>query len=75
LLQLPLCFNEMGFDPFEDFGEPELPFSDRIDHEVVSRERIDFQVELIDEEKGVGGSEGDTFVAVQERIVVCQGLI
>jgi len=68
-----LCFGDVGIDPLEDFGEPELSSGDGTHNELVGGKGIHFQVISIDEEKGVCGCEGHALVAIEEGVIVGQG--
>jgi len=65
-----LYLANMFVDPFEDWFEAELASFEGLNHEVASCDWRHFEVVAIDQEKSVGSGKRDSFVAVEERVIV-----
>src|SRR5207253_911924 len=64
----------MRIDPRQNWAEAEFSFDNRLNHKIIGIKRIYFQIMSIDEQKSVSCCEGDAFVAVEEWVIVRQGL-
>ena len=57
-------------DPLEELSETELSSCNGLNHELIGRKRLQFEVASVDQQKSVSNGECHALVAIEEWVIV-----